>query len=141
MLASGNYFLSKNHNIMMKKLFFVTACALALFSTGFSQNQHTFKVVKTFHIKSPGGWDYIAVNNGKLYVSHGTQVNILDENTGDSLGFIPNTTGVHGIAFDEALNKGYTSNGRLNNVTVFDLKTNQILGQIPTGINPDAILY
>lgn len=126
---------------MIKKFLFVTTCALSLFYTGFSQNQHTFKVVKTFHIMSPGGWDYIAANSGKLYVSHGTQVNILDENTGDSLGFIPNTTGVHGIAFDETLNKGYTSNGRLNNVTVFDLKTNQVLSQIATGENPDAILY
>ena len=126
---------------MIKKLFFVTTCALALFYTGYSQSQHAFKVVKTFHIMSPGGWDYIAINDGKLYVSHGTQVNILDENTGDSLGFIPNTTGVHGIAFDNTLNKGYTSNGRLNNVTVFDLKTNQVLGQIATGQNPDAILY
>jgi DNA-binding beta-propeller fold protein YncE len=76
-----------------------------------------------------------------LYVSHGTQVNILNEETGDSIGFIANTTGVHGIAFDKELNKGYTSNGRLNNVTVFDLKTNEILGQIPTGQNPDAIMY
>jgi allophanate hydrolase subunit 1 len=72
-----------------------------------------------YHIASPGGWDYIAVNNGRLYLSHGTQVNILNEMNGDSIGFIPNTTGVHGIAFDEELNKGYTSNGRLNNVTVF----------------------
>ena len=126
---------------MTKKYLFFTACALALFYAGFSQSQHTFKVVKTFHIMSAGGWDYIAVNNGKLYVSHGTQVNILNENTGDSLGFIPNTTGVHGIAFDEAQNKGYTSNGRLNNVTVFDLKTNEVLSQIATGQNPDAILY
>jgi YVTN family beta-propeller protein len=48
---------------------------------------------------------------------------------------------VHGIAFDAALGKGYTSNGRLNNVTVFDLKTNQVTGQIATGQNPDAIMY
>src|ERR1700761_1325918 len=91
-----------------------------------------FHVTKTFKIGSPGGWDYIAVGpNGKIYVSHGTQVNILDARTGDSVGVIPNTTGVHGIAFDESLGKGYTSNGRLNNVTVFDLKTFAVLGQIP----------
>ncbi len=100
-----------------------------------------YSVTNTFHIASAGGWDYIAVNNNKLYVSHGTQVNILDKKTGDSLGVIPNTTGVHGIAFVNALNKGYTSNGRLNNVTVFDLTTNKILGQIATGANPDAIFY
>ncbi len=76
----------------------------------------------------------------KLYVSHGTQVNILDQLTGDSTGVIPNTTGVHGIAFD-ANGKGYTSNGRLNTVTVFEVKTSAVLSQIPTGQNPDAILY
>jgi YVTN family beta-propeller protein len=113
---------------------------LSLFSLSilFAQGQ---KLVNTFHIASGGGWDYIAVNGGKLYVSHGVQVNILDKTTGDSLGFIPNTTGVHGIAFDVAQGKGYTSNGRLNNVTVFDLATNAILGQIPAGTNPDAIMY
>src|SRR5580693_6188531 len=108
-----------------------------------AQNPSGFKVDKTFHITSSGGWDYIAVgpNNNRIYVSHGTQVNILDETTGDSVGVIPGTTGVHGIAFAASLNKGYTSNGRLNNVTVFDLKTNQIITQIATGQNPDAIMY
>ncbi len=102
-----------------------------------------FHVANTFHIASTGGWDYIAVGpgNNRVYVSHGTQVNVLDAKTGDSLGFIPNTTGVHGIAFAPALGKGYTSNGRINNVSVFDLKTNQVTGQIATGTNPDAIMY
>jgi YVTN family beta-propeller protein len=54
---------------------------------------------------------------------------------------ILNTTGVHGIAFIPALNKGFISNGKLNNVTVFDLKTNAVLSQIATGENPDAIFY
>ena len=101
----------------------------------------SFKVVKAFPIKSSGGWDYIAVNDGKVYVSHGTQVNILDENSGDSVGVIEGTTGVHGIAFDNDLHRGYTSNGRLNNVFVFDLSTNKVLDSIATGENPDAISY
>ena len=106
-----------------------------------AQNPSGFHVAKTFKIASSGGWDYIAVNNHKIYVSHGTQVNILDENSGDSIGVIPGTTGIHGIAFDNSLNRGYTSNGRLNNVFVFDLATNKILNQISTGENPDAISY
>ena len=105
--------------------------------------QQGFKITQTFHIASPGGWDYIAVNpqSNKLYVSHGTQVNILDKATGDSLGIIPNTTGVHGIAFNNKSGRGYTSNGRLNNVTVFDLATDKIIEQVKTGENPDAIMY
>jgi YVTN family beta-propeller protein len=108
--------------------------------SGYAQGASGFHVTKTFTIGSPGGWDYIAVGpDQKIYVSHGTQVNILNAKTGDSVGFIPNTTGVHGIAF--AGSKGYTSNGRLNTVTVFDLKTAAVLQQISTGQNPDAIMY
>jgi YVTN family beta-propeller protein len=123
---------------MIQKIFSKTFCFLLTTSIAFAQD---YKVVNTFHIASSGGWDYIAVNDGQIYVSHGTQVNILNENNGDSVGFIPNTLGVHGIAFDRNLNKGYTSNGRANNVTVFDLKTNEVLSQITTGQNPDAIMY
>lgn len=127
----------------MKKIFSFTAILIAMFIFERSQAQKTFSILKTFHIASPGGWDYIAVGpgNNHLYVSHGTQVNILDETTGDSIAVIENTQGVHGIAFDKEQNKGFTSNGRLNNVTVFDLSTNKIITQIPTGQNPDAIMY
>lgn len=116
-------------------------CAFFFLNRSFAQTASGYKLSKTFGIKSSGGWDYIAVNDHRLYVSHGTQVNILDEGTGDSLGVIPNTTGVHGIAFIPELGRGYTSNGRLNTVTVFDLKTNAVLSQIPAGENPDAIFY
>jgi DNA-binding beta-propeller fold protein YncE len=110
--------------------------------TAAAQGGSGFSLSKNFKIGSPGGWDYIAVGpDKKVYVSHGTQVNILDQQTGDSVGVIPNTTGVHGIAFDAANGKGYTSNGRLNTVTIFDLKTSAVLGQIAAGQNPDAILY
>ncbi|TDW96784.1 YncE family protein [Dinghuibacter silviterrae] len=101
-----------------------------------------YAVLNTFHIASSGGWDYIFVDpqSNHLYVSHGTQVNILDKATGDSLGVIPNTTGVHGIAIAPN-GKGYTSNGRINTVTVFDQKSLAVEAQIPAGQNPDAIFY
>jgi len=130
---------------MKKNKFMCTVTAIAtvcISNYSIAQNAGGFHVAKTFHIASAGGWDYIAVGpgNNRLYVSHGTQVNIIDEKTGDSVGVIPNTTGVHGIAFVPSLAKGYTSNGRLNNITVFDLKTNQVLGQIATGQNPRQLL-
>jgi len=125
---------------IMKKILII--CTVLILSKGnlFAQSSG-YHLADSFHIASTGWWDYIAVNKNKLYVSHGTQVNILDKKTGDSLGVIPDTKGVHGIAFVNALNKGYTSNGGLNNVTVFDLTTNKILNQVATGENPDAIFY
>ena len=127
---------------MKKSIYFLATLLLTSTFTGLKA-QKNFHILKTFHIQSGGGWDYIAVGpgNNRLYVSHGTQVNILDKTTGDSIGVIGNTTGVHGIAFDKSQNKGFTSNGRLNNVTVFNLTTNAVITQIPTGLNPDAILY
>ncbi len=133
--------MSFNHAYFkMKKI--VTPLLYSLFFlTASSQNSSGYHVAKTFHIASGGGWDYLALNDDKLYVSHGTQVNILNKNNGDSIGVIENTQGVHGIAFIKKLNKGYISNGRTNNVTVFDLKTQKTSGQIATGENPDAIMY
>jgi YVTN family beta-propeller protein len=119
----------------------VTVIIFSYSISGLAQKSSGYKFSKTFKIASGGGWDYIALNDHKLYVSHATQVNILDASNGDSLGIIPGTTGVHGIAFIPALAKGYVSCGRLNSITVFDLKTNAILKQIPVGQNPDAIMY
>ncbi|MES1222852.1 MAG: YncE family protein [Bacteroidota bacterium] len=124
----------------MKKIFLFGLFIAALINC-YAQAQ--LKIINTFKIASTGGWDYIAVqpNANRVFASHGGQVNILDKVTGDSLGFIPNTTGVHGIAFIPSLNKGFTSNGRLNTVTVFDLKTFAVKDSIATGQNPDAIFY
>jgi YVTN family beta-propeller protein len=127
----------------MKRLINLMLVCSFLLAGHLASAQSNYHLVNTFHIQSAGGWDYIAADPGsnRLYVSHGTQVNILDKIKGDSLGVIPNTTGVHGIAFVHSLGKGYTSNGRINNVTVFDLKTANIITQIATGQNPDAIFY
>lgn len=128
-------------NQIMQKLMIILS--LLFFIATSTCCQSSLHVADTFHIKSGGWWDYILVDtaSNKLFVSPGTQVNVLDKNTGDSLGVISNTTGVHGIALIHSLNKGFTSNGRTNNVTVFDLNTLQVIDSIATGENPDAIFY
>jgi DNA-binding beta-propeller fold protein YncE len=58
------------------------------------------------------------------------------------VGKVANTAGVHGIAVARDLGRGFTSNGRADAVTVFDLKTLEPLGTVPVGgKNPDAIVY
>lgn len=122
----------------MKRILLV--CALAISSFSMAQKS-AYQITKVFPIKSNGGWDYIAVYKNNLYIAHGTQVNIIDKTTGDSVGVIPNATGVHGIAFDPIQNIGFTSNGKLNNVFAFNVQTNELITSIPTGENPDAIMY
>jgi YVTN family beta-propeller protein len=123
------------------KLLLSIVFILSLFTVNAQSRAPLYALAQNFSIKSPGGWDYITTYHNRIYVSHGGQVNILDESTGDSLGVITNTTGVHGIAFDTSRQRGYTSNGRTNTVTVFDIKTNEQLALVAVGENPDAIIY
>jgi DNA-binding beta-propeller fold protein YncE len=116
---------------------------IALPFQSWAQKTTGFKVLNGYKIPSPGGWDYILVDgaNKRVYVSHGTQMNVIST-TGDSIGYIPKTTGVHGIALVHSLGKGFTSNGRSNSVTVFDLKTLKATSEIALPAkNPDAIFY
>lgn len=107
-----------------------------------AQEKTGFHVLKDIAIPSSGGWDYITVDGAskRIYTSHGNQVNILST-AGDSLGYVPNTPGVHGIALVTSLNKGYISAGRANKVIIFDLTTFKVLGEVTAGTNPDAIFY
>jgi DNA-binding beta-propeller fold protein YncE len=102
-----------------------------------------YKVIKKIPIAGEGGWDYLNIDSEarRLYVSHGTRVEVIDLDTDKVVGQIPDTAGVHGIALVSDVGRGYTSNGKSNNATAFDLKTLKVLGQVPTGNKPDAIIY
>ena len=102
-----------------------------------------YKVIKTVPISGEGGWDYVYVDSEarRIYVSHATQVVVLDADSFEVVGNIPDTQGVHGIAIASDLGRGFTSNGRSNDVTIFDVKTLKTIGTVKTDVNPDAIVY
>jgi hypothetical protein len=102
-----------------------------------------YKVIKTIPIPGEGGWDYVYVDSDarRVYISHATQVVVLDADTFAVVRSIPDTQGVHGIAVASALGRGFTSNGRSDNVTIFDAKTLNTIGTVKTDANPDAITY
>jgi YVTN family beta-propeller protein len=102
-----------------------------------------YLLLKKLPVGGTGGWDYLIVDdaNRRLYVSHETQVDVLDVDSGAVVGKIPNTSGVHGIAIAAESGRGFTSNGRASTVTIFDLKSLAILGEVPVGKKPDAIVY
>src|SRR5580692_5583079 len=91
-----------------------------------------------------GGWDYLALepSGARLFISRGDRVDVVDTSNGRRTGIVPNTPGAHGIAFAPELKRGYTSNGRANTVTAFELDTLRVIQESPVaGKNPDAILY
>ncbi|HZS52319.1 MAG TPA: hypothetical protein VFA54_15730, partial [Bryobacterales bacterium] len=84
-----------------------------------------YHLLKSIFVPGEGGWDYLTVDESgrRLYVSHGTQVEVLDIDHGSIVGRIPDTQGVHGIAIAADLGRGFTSNGRTSTITIFDLKS------------------
>jgi DNA-binding beta-propeller fold protein YncE len=102
-----------------------------------------YHVLTEIKIGGEGGWDYLSVDSAarRLYVSHATHVVVVDLDKNAVVGDIPDTPGVHGIAIAKDLGKGFISNGRGNNVTIFDLNTLKATGTVATEMNPDDITY
>jgi DNA-binding beta-propeller fold protein YncE len=101
-------------------------------------------VLQTWKVGGDGGWDYLTFDpeTRRLFVSRGTRVDVISVDTGTVVGSIPDTQGVHGIALANDLRRGFSSNGRGNSVTAFDLDSLQVIRQIDVPArNPDAIVY
>src|SRR6266436_987259 len=96
-----------------------------------------YKVVKTVPISGEGGWDYVYVDSDarRVYVSHATQVVVLDADSYEVVGSIPDTQGVHGIAIASDLGRGFTSNGRTN--TAINAADGTVAGTLALGGKPE----
>jgi DNA-binding beta-propeller fold protein YncE len=127
--------------VLRAALLAVCACTAV---SGASAAEPAWSVLQRFTIGGAGGWDYLTLDaaGARLYISRGDHVDVLDTSTGRVVGSIPDTKGVHGIALAPDLKQGYTSNGKGDSVTVFDLATLAVIKEFPVpGHNPDAILY
>jgi len=116
-------------------------CLLLLLVAGRAGAWHLAQEVK---IPGDGGWDYLAFDGvaQRIFVSHGTRVDVIDARKLTVAGAVDDTPGVHGIALAQELGRGYVSAGGSGSVVVFDLKTLARVTEIKvTGENPDAILY
>ncbi len=102
-----------------------------------------YKIVNKIKIGGGNRWDlsYVDSANHRLYVSHGNQTEVIDTTSGKLVGTIMGTNNVHGIAIANDLNRGFTTDGADNDVTIFDLKTLNVISKAKTGTNPDAIAY
>jgi len=121
----------------MRKYLAIGIAAASLFAA------EGYKVLNKIKIGGAGGWDYLTLDNTsrRLYVSHNTEVDVVDPDAGNVVGKIEGLHGVHGIAVAPELNKGFITNRATSSVTVFDLKTLQKTGELAAGKNPDAVCY
>src|SRR3989441_1904098 len=95
---------------------------------------------------APGGqeyFDYITFDNAtrRVYLSHGTEVKVVDADKGSVVGTVSDLKRCHGVVVVNDLGRGFITDGETGQVVIFDLKTFKTLGQIKAGRNPDSILY
>lgn len=117
----------------------VLFCCAAAFAT----DAPGYKVTNKYPVPGDGGFDYIVfdASSNRLFVSHGTKVDVLEAASGKVVGQIDDTLGVHGIAIVPKLHIGFTTNGGSSTVSVFDTNTLKTLKKIEVDKDPDFVFY
>jgi len=131
----------------MKRNLLKSTVLVALFLQSYickAQLSNVYSFEKNIAVPGDGGYDYLSIDevNRHLFVSHGTSVNVIDLKTEKVIGSIDNMKGVHGIAVDNEVNKGFITDGADKSVVVFDLTTFKTITTIPVTPNgPDGIMF
>ncbi len=118
--------------------------AILVAATSLSVAADSPAAMQSWNIGGTGGWDYLSVDATahRLFVPRSDRVMIVDTHDGSVVGTVPGTEGVHGVAVDKKSGKGWTSNGRGNSVTRFDIASLAVEGTYAvSGQGPDAIVF
>jgi YVTN family beta-propeller protein len=128
----------------MKRTYAILAVLLGLAAAAtLAAPPSGYHIIKKVSVPGTGGWDYVSVDEAgrRVYIAHATQVEVLDADTSELVGTIPNTPGVHGVAIAAEFGRGFISAGKSDSVIIFDLKTLKPMGEVKVGKKPDAIIY
>jgi YVTN family beta-propeller protein len=103
----------------------------------------TYSLTKKIPIAGQSSWDYLTIDEParRLYVTHGSQVDVIDIDSLTVVGKVENLHGIHGVAIAPDLGRGFVTNGQTSTVTILDLKSLKALQEVPVGKKPDAILF
>ena len=125
---------------MLSVLLVLGASAIAMTTPAASG----YRLLGTLPIAGDDGWDHPTVDSAarRLYVTHGTHVVVVDIDSGQLVGKIDNTPGVHFTVIDPELDRGFISNGGAARLTIFNTKTLETVGEVKsTGENPGPTVF
>src|SRR5437868_10609850 len=125
---------------VMRKLMAASAPA---FLCGAAAANQPYQFVTEIPIGGEGGWDILTIDSAasRLYLSHATNVVVVDLNKNTVTGEIADTPGVHAFVAVPEVQRGFSSNGKEAKSSVVDLTTLKTTSKIDTGSNPDAVVY
>jgi DNA-binding beta-propeller fold protein YncE len=103
----------------------------------------SWKIVKEIPLGAPDKWDFLAFDGAtnRVYVSHASEITVVDATAGSLVGRIPGFDTSHGIAIVPSLGRGYADSGNTKTVIVFDLKTLKPIATLPAAEDADAMTY
>jgi DNA-binding beta-propeller fold protein YncE len=102
-----------------------------------------YQLGEALAVGGQGGFDYITIDAaGKtLYVPRSSHTLVVDAASGKTIADIPDSNRNHGVALAPEAGRGFISNGGDGTVTIFDLKTNAVLGKVKAAADADCIIY
>lgn len=117
--------------------------ATAAGSRAAAQAAGEYSVTRTLKIGGPGSWDYVTVDPQahRLYLTRTTHTMVVDAQTGKVIADIPGQKRAHGVALVPKVGRGFITDGQEGTVTIFDLKTNHVLGKVAAADDADGIIY
>lgn len=122
----------------------VCAAAIATLTAAPAPQGSGYHLLKKLTLGGEGGWDYLSADpvSHRVWISRGTHIMVVDMD-GNVVGDIANLQGTHGAQIVNELNRGYSSNGRSNSLTIFDLKTLATINEVklPMADGPDGFMY
>jgi len=128
--------------IVFGSIFFFSAFALAMVEDG---GHHQ---LKKYPLGPAAGstreyFDYITVDSSarRVYVSHGTEINVLDADSGALISNITGLTQDHGVAIATEFGRGFITDGAQGKVVIFDLKTLKVIGEAKADKDADSIVF
>src|SRR5579862_78593 len=127
----------------------LAACSLtALLWLSWAHADDSYRLLQTYHFAAAPGssseyFDYVTVDPTarRVYLSRGTAVQIIDADSGASIGTVTGFKREHGVAVAPELGRGFITDGSLATITVFDLKTLQRLATVKTDPDADCMVY
>src|SRR4051812_25069125 len=103
----------------------ITSCLLMVSGAICHSAESQYHFLKEIPIGGRAQRDYLCVEpeTQRLFVSHGTKVEVIDLEKNAVIGKIEDTPGVHGIALATKIGRAFVSNGKENTASIVDLKS------------------
>ena len=121
---------------------FLGAVTVAVASTG------GYHLLKKYSFGAAQGstreyFDYITVDSAarRVYLSHGTEVKVIDADTGALIGDITGLKQDHGVTLAHEFGRGFVSDGAQGKVIIFDLQTLKVIGEAKADNDADCVVY